>query len=198
MMRYTASILLCYLLCITQTFAQDKRTFPNTVLPDYVQLQFAGNIGILSAGIGYDLAHDKIHISILDGFVPQSIAGSNINTIALKNAFDLFTIRTPHHTRLKPYAGLTAMFETTGNGFYKKLPERYLDRNYYHYSAFHAAVFAGGALQVPVGKKEGQRLDIYAETGTIDAYVYYYTNNPRHHLDEIFSIALGVTYHFGK
>jgi hypothetical protein len=167
------------------------------IKPEHGQLQFAGNIGLLSAGLGYDLAGDKLHITLMDGFVPASIAGSPINTIALKNAYDIISIKGPANTQVKPYTGITAMFETSGNSFYKKLPERYVDRRYYQYSAFHLAVFAGGKIRLPVGSREGQSLELYAETGTLDSYLYYYFKNKELNFSDLFSAALGFTYHFG-
>jgi hypothetical protein len=133
----------------------------------------------------------------MDGFVPASIAGSNINTVALKSSYDFIHIPVARKT-ITPYAGLAAMFETSGNGYYKTLPERFVDRKYYQMSAFHLAVFAGGKLGLPMGTRKGQRVELYAETGTLDSYVYYYFKNETLNFTDLFSAALGISYHFGN
>jgi hypothetical protein len=177
--------------------AQESNDLLQTITPHHIQLQYAGNIGMVSAGVGYNLANDKLHVTLMDGFTPATVAGSNINVVALKGAYDVISIPLLRTRTLVPYAGLATTFETSGNGVYKELPERYRDRKYYQMSAFHLNVFAGAKLQMPVGARE-QRFELYAETGTVDSYLYYYFKNSSMNFTDMFSMALGVSYHFGK
>jgi hypothetical protein len=189
-MRVVATLLF-WLLIVSSSNAQ-VRDIKN-LIPDYAQLQFAGNMGLLSAGVGYDLAKDKLHISLLDGFTPASIAGSNINTINLRGAYDIVNIKVLKRD-LTPYIGLTVSFETSGNAFYSKLPDRYSD-GYYKYSAIHLLGFAGAKYPVVMSGK-GKKLSVYAEMGTVDSYVYYYMLNTEQNFGDMFSAALGIIYHF--
>lgn len=191
--------LIVSIICLLHS-AQAQQTENNilqTITPHHVQLQYAGNIGMVSAGIGYNLANDKIHVTLMDGFTPASIAGNNINVVALKGSYDIVSLPVLRTRSIVPYAGLATTFETSGNGVYKKLPERYTDRKYYQMSAFHLNVFAGAKLQLPVGARDRQRLELYAETGTVDSYIYYYFKNSALDFTDMFSMALGVSYHFG-
>lgn len=193
-MRFYLTILATLLLYATAP-AQNKTL--KAIVPDHVRLQYAGNIGLVSAGLGYNFINDRLQLTIMDGFVPASIAGNNINTIALKGSYDILQLHVARKT-LAPYAGLATMFETSGNGVYKTLPARYIDRKYYQMSAFHLAVFAGGKLALPVGTRQGQKLELYAETGTLDSYIYYYCKNEILNFTDMFSMAIGVSYHFGN
>ncbi len=176
--------------------AAQKQTVLETLTPDYLQLQFAGKIGLISGGFGYHLFNEKVQLSLLNGYTPASIAGSPINTLALRASYSICKVDL-NKVHIVPYAGVGGNFETTGKAFYAKLPDRYAD-GYYFMSAAHATVFAGARLQIPVGKKEGQRLELYGETGTLDTYLYYYCKNSHIRLTEIFSGALGVSWHFGN
>ncbi|WP_276132587.1 hypothetical protein [Polluticoccus soli] len=193
-MRIILSILLTLLL---NTGIHAQNGFLKTIRPDHAQLQYAGNVGLLSVGLGYDLVKDKLHVTLMDGFVPASIAGSNINTVALKSTYDVVHFDIARKT-LSPYAGLAAHFETSGNAYYTKLPDRFLDRKYYQMSAFHMAIVAGGKFGLPLGCRKGQRLELYVETGTLDSYVYYYIMNEPLNFTDMFSMAMGISYHFGK
>lgn len=193
-MRFCFTILSILLLHVVSS-AQNNAL--KAIVPDHVRLQYAGNMGVLSAGVGYNFVNDRLQVSLMDGFVPASIAGNNINTIALKSSYDVVQLQLARKT-LAPYAGLATMFETSGNGVYKSLPARYIDRKYYQMSAFHVAVFVGGKLALPVGTRQDQKLELYAETGTLDSYIYYYCRNEILNFTDMFSMAVGISYHFGK
>ena len=164
--------------------------------PDYLQMQFAGNIGLVSLGVGYNLFKDHLHISFLDGYTPAGIAGIGVNTIAMKASYDLVTLPIANK-RAVAYSGLGCNFETTGRGFYTSLPDRYAD-GYYKWSAVHATFFLGAKLQVLMKKRTNQRLEFYAETGTVDSYLYYYATNPGLRITDMFSAAIGFSYQPGK
>jgi hypothetical protein len=197
-MKQLATIIAFSICLLHNAQAQEHNTFLQTIAPHHIQLQYAGNIGMVSAGVGYNVAGDKVHITLMDGFTPASVAGSNINVVALKGSYDIILIPLLRTKELIPYAGLAATFETSGNGVYKKLPDRYSDRKYYKMSAFHANVFAGAKLRMPVGTRQRQRLELYAETGTVDSYLYYYLKNSSMNFTDMFSMALGMSYHFGN
>jgi len=173
-----------------------QKTLLQQLSPHYVQAQFAGNIGLLSLGAGYNLFKDHVHVSILDGYTPAGLAGTGVNTIAIKASYDLITIPI-ENKRAVAYSGLGCNFETTGKGFYTSLPDRYAD-GYYKWSAVHATFFLGAKLQVLMKKRTNQRLEFYAETGTVDSYLYYYATNPGLRITDMFSAAIGFSYQPGK
>ena len=50
-------------LCIT--FAQAQESFWKKLVPDQANLQYAGSIGFISAGAGYDLFHEKMQYKFI-------------------------------------------------------------------------------------------------------------------------------------
>ncbi len=61
------------LLVFVKSFAQDKDSIQDKswYTPDYVKMQFAGNIGFLSVGAGYQLFNDLLYTELLYGFCSQ-------------------------------------------------------------------------------------------------------------------------------
>lgn len=163
------------------------------LLPDHVNAQFAGSIGFVSAGPGYSFSKDKLRLDLMYGYVPASQGGDYINTLNLKLSGDLFRMRIGAGRELRPYAALLVSVETSGNSIIN-LPERYPD-GYYMPSGIHLLGYLGMRLKTPLGKK-GQYLSCYAETGTVDSYVYYYLRNTGTlRFTDLFSASLGVVYH---
>ena len=192
-MRARVAYIISLLVCSTIANAQ---SFAGKILPRYAQVQYAGNIGVIAGGLGYNLKKDRVLLTVLDGYTPAEIAGSAVNTVAVRVNYNLFQPSLKNLT-LKGYIGTGCNFETTGNGFYSKLPERYT-HGYYKTNAIHATLQIGGRLLYPLIGRERQALEVYAETGTLDSYLYYYFANKNLKITEIFSAALGLRYHFGR
>ena len=74
------------------TKAREVENQSHWYVPDYVKIQFAGNIGLISVGIGYDF-FDSIWLSeLLYGFVPASVSeAKQIHLITFKNTFPILT-----------------------------------------------------------------------------------------------------------
>ena len=170
------------------------------LLPHFAQLQFAGNLGLLSIGLGYDFARDRLHLAVLDGYLPRSISKTRgINTISFRLSGDVARLWPRHRVEARPYAGVGALFETTGAGFYTHLPARYRDRRYYRNSAVHALCFAGVRAVFKTPHADLVRsIGLYGETGTLDSYLFYSLRNGGRHLTHIFSAALGVVVGIGR
>ena len=136
-------------------------------VPHYVPAQFAGNIGLFSLGVGYSSNHDNYHINFLYGYVPSSVAGTEIHTITAKNIFPLTRYGMPSH-----------------------YPEGYYDfpKN------VHVIAYGGARLQHLFQEdfKLLRGMEFYCEAGTVDIYLWYKAMSNHIRLNQIFSVALGV------
>lgn len=178
-----------------QSYGQDRKRQVGKLIPDYAQIQFAGNLGLVSAGAGYNMVRDKLHIGLLDGYVPPSGNRRGINIISIKGSYDIIKLDVLKNKRLVPYSGLAVSYETTGNSFIL-LPD-YYDARYYNPTAIRTSVFVGGKIEIPTGNN-GQRLDLCIESGTMDVYLYHYFRNKGLNFTEMFSGAIGLAWHFTR
>ena len=162
-------------------------------MPDYAKLQFAGNIGFFSIGIGYTFFNGLLASDLLYGYVPEFIANTKIHTITKKNTFSFLNKNIKNYI-LSPITGFTISYET-GNNSFLLLPDRYPE-GYYFTNAFHSTFFLGGKIHKnfdPKSKIKG--IDFYIELGTVDLYLYYFFLSKELKIYDIFSLALGVNIH---
>jgi hypothetical protein len=164
-------------------------------LPHYVPLQFAGNIGFLSTGVGYKSNKENYELNILYGYVPTSIGDQTIHMITAKNMFPLARYLTWNNQTIIPYLGLGLVIEVSGHAFFT-LPSHY-PKGYYDFPKnLHVTGFAGVKLKYLFEDDNTflRGLEFYAEAGTIDLYIWYKFISNEIKLNEIFGLAVGVNF----
>lgn len=185
------------ILVFTNVFANDTTLIKvkEWYIPDYVKVQFAGNIGLFSVGFGYQFLNNHLSSEILYGYVPASISKAEvIHTITLKNTFSILNKEIKAIT-LSPIAGFTASFET-GNNSFLKLPNKYPE-GYYRTNAFHFTLFIGAkAHKNFVNQKIMKGVDLYFEFGSVDTYLWYAVLSKEVKINQIFSSAIGINLYF--
>ena len=185
------------ILVFTNVFANDTTLIKakDRYIPDYVKAQFAGNIGLLSVGFGYQFLNNRLYSEILYGYVPASISkAERIHTITLKNTFSILNKEIKLIT-LSPITGFTASFET-GNNSFLKLPDKY-PKGYYSTNAFHFTFFIGAKVHKNfINSKIIKGADLYFELGSVDTYIWYKILSKEVKINQIFSSAVGVNLYF--
>ena len=172
------------------TFIKSKSWY----IPDYTKIQFAGNIGFLSAGIGYKIFKGHLYSDLMYGYVPSSFSKAEIHIITQKNTFPIFNKKIKNLT-ISPITGFTLSFETGGNSFLI-LPDKY-PKGYYGTNAFHFTFFVGGKLHKDFNKQlKIKGIDLYAELGTVDTYLWYAILSKEVKINSIFSSAIGINIYF--
>jgi len=163
-------------------------------LPDYTKIQFAGNIGFLSIGIGYQLFNDGFNTELIYGYVPKAYAHTQIHTITTKNIVPLWRIHSPNFI-FTPYLGMTLSFET-GNSTFVKLPSQY-PSGYYSTNAFHFCVLGGiSAYYSFETTKAIKGFAFYVETVAVDSFLWYELSSDQVRMSQILSLALGINFYF--
>ncbi|GAA4301684.1 hypothetical protein [Nibribacter koreensis] len=162
--------------------------------PYYVKAQFAGDIGLLSVGIGRESFNRKLTTDVSVGYLPESVGGDAIFTVALKSTMlPLKPVRIKSLDWYYLTAGAQVSY-TFGDEYFAW--EGYLSKypnSYYRFStALSVYVFAGGQvdfMRVP----KLQKFSAYYEVGAPGEYVISYIQNPKYlGLGKIFHLALGV------
>src|SRR5688572_7405148 len=106
--------------------AQDSHTSDTDrkwYLPDHAVAQFAGNIGLFSAGIGYSYLHDKVQTDILYGYVPAFESETSIHVLTAKNAYHPFAVDMGNSYILEPLRLGVGFSYSAGSQFYTSLPK---------------------------------------------------------------------------
>lgn len=162
--------------------------------PDYSTFQFAGNIGLLSVGLGFELFKQHLNTELIYGFVPVYDDRKAIHQFTLKNFMPIYHFKFKPFT-ISPYAGFTASYETGRHSDFK-LPERYSE-GYYRSNTFHFTVFAGAKLHRTFKKGSlFSAADFYVELGALDSPLWYAIDSKEVTMSEVFSTAIGLNFYF--
>jgi len=180
--------------------AQDSSEHRHFLLPDHVPLQYAGNIGFLSTGIGYSIFKDKIELDFMYGYVPVEFGGP-LNSITFKStwipwkpvilgdyAIDIFTI-----------GGY--LNYTLGDKYFfiASTMDRYPSRYYDYSSALRVGGFVGGRVHLNLNASTIKRIAFYYEAGTYDLALHNYIFNiSKSGFTGLFSLAFGLKFYFEK
>jgi hypothetical protein len=162
-------------------------------LPRDAKIQYAGNIGFLSAGITYYLVNDWYRLSLMYGNTSMRSTVGTLNTVALKNTFIIKKFHVGDFD-ISPTLGMSINFGSTHNT-YRKLPG-YFPTDYYFQNKIHFAPFYGLIIYHPLKTKAIKGVDFYTEIGTIDNYLLEAIRTEKVGFDDIWNIALGVSIYF--
>ena len=179
----------------TSVKTKDKAKEKAWYIPDYAKMQFAGNLGLLSVGAGYEVIRNVLYSELLYGFVPKSISNAeNIHLISIKNTFPIFTKEIGDFT-FSPIAGFSASLET-GNNSFLIVPDKY-PKGYYLPSAIHFTLFAGAQVHKEFkNQKIFKGADFYIEVGTVETYLFFALTSKEVTFNDVFSSAIGINFYF--
>jgi hypothetical protein len=171
----------------------DSTRIKRWYVPHYLPVQFAGNIGFLSTGVGYTSNNGNYQLSLLYGYAPRAIAGAEIHTIAAKNVFPLSHYAMKNNQTLIPYIGLGLIAEVGGNSFFRQ-PDHYPEGYYDFPKNLHVIAYGGAKVQRLFRDERGifHGVEFFAEVGTVDIYLWYKAMSNQIKFHQVFSLALGV------
>jgi len=189
------SLILLLVLPVLNAFGNfsDSTRSGKWYVPHFVPFQFAGNIGFLSVGAGYNSNSHNYQLGILYGYVPASIGNAEIHTITAKNNFPLRRYQLKNNQTLIPYVGIGLTVEVGGNAFLA-MPSHYPDGYYDFPKNLHVIAYGGTSVQHLFHNdfRFLRGLEFYVEAGTVDVYLWYKTISDQIKFNQIFSLALGV------
>jgi hypothetical protein len=160
--------------------------------PDYIPLQYAGNIGWLSAGIGYRARKDNYQISLVYGYAPPSVSGLHIHMITAKNIIHLYKLRLREKDTLIPYGAVGVNLEIGGESFFM-LPSN-MPEKYYHFpKSLHCIPATGVKWRRQSNRLKGfSGIEFFVELSTVDVLVFYKATSENISLQQILSTSFGL------
>jgi hypothetical protein len=174
----------------TRVLSQFHFTRPWYV-PDYFPVQYAGNIGVISAGVGYVFSKDRYQLSLVYGYAPKSAAGVTIHAVTARNIFHLFRFHLTKRNTLIPYAALGLSVELGGKSFLT-LPSN-MPSGYYKFpKSVHLIPGTGFKLRCRSNSSSISAIEFFGEVSTVDAYVYYKIISDEVRMNQILTFAIGV------
>jgi len=193
--KLTFSILFTLFLS-TSALAQSK--FWKSLIPDQAGLQYAGSIGFISAGAGYDLLNEKAALNFNVGYIPESLGGE-LTIISVKFQYKPFNIPIGDKIIVQPFNPVFFPSYTLGQNFDFKFEKPKYQEGYYFWSSA-LRLHLGASTEVKILNKPDAKikaLSLYAEANTNDLYLLsWFKNRTYTPFYRMFKMGYGVKMYF--
>lgn len=169
------------------------------LIPQYQKIQYAGSMGLLSLGIGWDYGKkSQWETDLFLGYLPRFDGDRGYFTMTLKENYIPWNVAMKEE-RLKfdPFTASIYVNKIFGDDFWRREPDKY-PNGYYGLATnlrFHLAF--GQRLQFkikPIGL--AQKLTLFYEFSTSDLYIISYFTNKFLRFSDIFHFSLGIKWQF--
>lgn len=188
-------LFLILMLAMAPAAAQDTIIrYKRALVPNYINLQYAGNYGAYIFGAGYYL-NQKHTLELVAGYgyTSKHKADKRIHNVFVKGIVVPVTFDLNKGWLLAPQMGinLSRQFAGAGNTFVL-LPRTFPD-GYYAPNAFRVHLNLGVRVRKQLKDYTFiKAIDFYVETTTNDLYVSYLIKSREVQFRNIFSMALGI------
>ena len=187
---------------------QRKQNLWMSLIPTHFVIQNAGNMGIVSAGIGWSYGKQRQwETDLLFGYIPKHDSSRIKVTTTLKGnyipwSFDLNSLSAKVTEERWYYQPLTvSVYINTvyGHEFWKSQPRRYPDKYYEFMSTKFRLNLALGQrimFNIPGEKrKRHSRMSLFYEVGTCDLYVRSMFQSSDVKLKDILGLSIGLKFY---
>jgi hypothetical protein len=157
--------------------AQQKKS--HWLKPDHAVVQFAGSMGMYSAGIGYASRNNKVYLDFLMGHVPKEYSYNQLGIATVKFTKTIWQSNVlKNQCTFTPLTGGVFITYTFGKNF--NWPDHYPDGYYWWSESLRPNIFLGGMIARSFeADKTLKRLTFFYEVGTNDLKLTSYYLNPK-------------------
>ncbi|MEG1585621.1 MAG: hypothetical protein RR346_01960 [Bacteroidales bacterium] len=165
------------------------------LIPRYQKIQYAGSMGLISLGVGWEYGRDHWETDVMLGFLPRFEDQEAKVTFTLKQNYIPWEFNLgKSNWAIEPLTCGLYMNSILDNRFWKKEPRRYPD-NYYKFSTrirFH--VFAGQRMiyHIPNPKRLHKSITAFYELSSCDLYIISAVTNSRIRARDYLSLSFGI------
>ena len=195
----TVRIFACRMLLVLLWFSLPGYANDSTMVPKKpvnMQVQYAGNMGLVSVGAGKSYLYNKLNIYTIYGFLPKEINGASVHTLALKAAYTIAVAELSDNLLIDCYTGIAALYGITRNT-YVRYPDYFPD-GYYGTNALHATFFLGARFKLDLNHPRYKTISLFTELGTLDYYLWYAIKNKYIKLYDIWNLSFGALVTLGR
>ena len=167
------------------------------LIPTQAIIQNAGNMGFISAGIGWDYGrHSQWETNILFGYLPKYNSNRGKLTMTLKQNYIPWSVYIKDGWSIEPLSCGLYLNTVFGHEFWSRQPGRYPDKYYEALSTkMRANVFLGQRLTkiIPHNKrKKIKSITAFYEVSTCDLYIRSMIIDDYLSLWDILGLSIGI------
>jgi hypothetical protein len=179
---------------LSEVTGSEADTIKSTFKHLYIKAQYAGNLGLVSAGIGREFSN-IFSLDLSYGYLPKFINGARVHTFSAKTSF---LIKKFSLSPIQPtfHLGASINYAITQNTFLRY--PAYYPEGYYLPNALHLCPFIRVGADIPRKDKKFDKLSVYSEIGTIEYEIYNAIRDKGVKFYDIWNICVGMSFHFTK
>lgn len=162
------------------------------MIPRYAKIQFAGGMGLLSAGVGWNYGHNKSwETEVLWGFVPTFSNDETKITMTLRENYIPWSVRLGRGWSLQPLSCGIYMNTVFDGNFWIKEPLRYPSGYYSFSTKIRTHAYLGQRISFYDKKLTRRTMSLFYELSTCDLYIINACSNRYVRLSDILSLSFG-------
>ena len=170
-----------------------------SLIPTQSIIQYAGNMGLISIGMGWDYGkHRQWETDLLIGYLPKFQSRRGKLTMTLKGTFIPWNVSLPRDFFLEPLTCGLYINTVYGHEFWSRQPGRYPDKYYEALSTkARINVFLGQRIGVYVPhsrRKFVKEIRLFYEVSTCDLYIRSMIQDSDVSLWDILGLSLGMKF----
>lgn len=168
----------------------------NKLIPSYTKIQFAGGMGLLSVGTGWEYGkHRQWETDLLLGIIPKHSSKRTKVTLTLKQNFTPWRVPLRGRFSLEPLSTGLYLNTVFGGEFWMKNPDRYPQGYYWFSTRMRIHIFVGQRIRFDI--PEGRRwflsaITAFYELSTCDLYVIQAVRNSYMKADDVLRLSFGL------
>ena len=162
------------------------------IKPTHVKMQYAGGMGVLSTGFGWDYGkRSQWETDLFFGYLPKKYAQKFRLTFTLKQNYIPWSMSFDEHWNLEPF--YCGMYFTTiaGEEFWSKEPGRYPNHYYNISTKIRPSVFFGQRIGFNPNLHLIKNIQLWYEVGTNELYLISKITNKSLKMRDILRFSFG-------
>lgn len=161
--------------------------------PTHVKMQYAGGMGVLSTGVGWDYGKRRQwETDVLLGYLPAKYASDFLLTLTVKQNYIPWSMSFDKHWALEPF--YCGMYLTTiaGEEFWEKEPGRYPNRYYNFSTKIRPYIFIGQRMNFNLKNSIVQHFSLFYEVSTCELYIISKATNRSLTMRDVLRFSFGA------
>jgi hypothetical protein len=180
--------------------ATSEGSFWDHLIPKYSKLQYAGSMGMFSAGTGWVYGKKRLETDLLIGFAPTQSDRQNLFTATLKQNYTPWKIKIFKNFSLEPLTtGFYINAILNDKNLWATSPDRYSKNYYFHSNRFKFHIFIGQGLAYNPRKTSLpiKSISTFYEVSSFDLYMRnLFMGNGYLKFEDYISLSLGLRFGF--
>lgn len=170
------------------------------LIPRYGKAQFAGSMGLISLGTGWDYGKNKQwETDLLFGFVPKYSSNKNKVTMTVKQNFIPWNVPLNDKFNLKPFTTGLYLNTVFGGDFWSHEPSKYPNGYYKFSTKMRVNIFVGQGWEYKLDTSRKvfcQSITFFYEVSTNELYLMSAASNRYLKAKDFLGLSLGIKLQF--